>query len=57
MDYVLLEFETGLAYQESNMGMVTRYLSPTGEFLFDHAPEGLHGVVVDSNPPRLDWMV
>jgi len=57
MDYVLLDFGTFQAYQESQMGQVTRYLSTTGEFLFTAPPADHHGgIPIDSTPPRLDWM-
>ena len=58
MEYVLLDFDTYQAYQESSFGQVTRYLSTTGELLFIVPPPCCHGgIVIDPNPPKLDWMV
>lgn len=60
--YVLLRFDTpgvwvGEAYQEAEHGDVTRYLAPDGTELFVIPPTGDGGVVVDPDPPRLDWML
>jgi len=57
MDYVYLDFGTFNAYQESQYGQVTRYLSEDGVELFVLPPEGNGGVVIDANPPRLPWML
>jgi hypothetical protein len=57
MDYVYLDFGMFTAYQESQYGQVTRYLSDDGVELFIIPPIGNGGKVIDANPPRLDWML
>jgi hypothetical protein len=57
MDYVYLDFITFKGYQESQNGQVTRYLDEDGNFLFDMPPIGNGGILLDGDPPRLDWML
>ena len=57
MDYVYLDFITFKGYQESQSGQVTRYVDEEGNFLFYMTPEGNGGILLDGNPPRLDWML
>lgn len=57
MDYIYLDFGTFKAYQESQQGQVTRYVSEEGIELFIIPPEGNGGSVIDANPPRLPWML
>ena len=57
MDYVYLDFITFKGYQESQNGQVTRYLDEEGNFLFDMPPIGNGGILLDGDPPRLDWML
>jgi hypothetical protein len=56
--YVLLHYAAfGFVYQEACALNVTRYLKEDGTYLFDSAPEGHSGVVVNPDPPNLDWML
>jgi hypothetical protein len=57
MNYVYLDFITFKGYQESENGQVTRYVDEEGNFLFILAPEGNGGILIDADPPRLDWML
>lgn len=55
MDYILLDFGTFQGYQEILNGNVVRYVDVDGlEFT---PPVGNGGVVIDTNPTRLDWML
>lgn len=57
MDYIYLDFGTFKAYQESQYGQVTRYVSEDGEELFIMPPEGNGGAVINAEPSRLSWML
>lgn len=59
MEYITVCFDDGVeAYREvdPSTGLVVRYTDAAGNDLqrdLDNPPH----VVLDSNPPRLDWMV
>jgi hypothetical protein len=57
MSYILLDFGTFRAYQESVNGQVQRYVYEDGSFAFDMPPTGNGGTVVDTNPHRQVWML
>jgi hypothetical protein len=55
--YIYLDFGTFKAYQEALNQQVTHYLDELGNELFVIPPEGNGGVVIDTDPAKLSWML
>jgi hypothetical protein len=57
MQYVKIDVDGVVAYQEIDNGSVVRYCDENGATLADFPPVGNGGNPLDAEPPRLDWML
>jgi hypothetical protein len=58
MNYIKINIEgRGEAYMEISNGVVARYLSADGGYLYDSIPVGVGSEVVDDAPVQKTWML